>query len=230
MTYTPLVECRHLCHTFQSGGSERIVLDNIDWSVEHGSLIALMGPSGSGKSTLLNILGGLVRPSAGTVRVGGQELTTLDASELSSFRSGITGFIFQEWNLLRDLTVLENVMLPLRLSGQSPSDAERRSIDLLNQLGLTSCVSKFPEALSGGEQQRVAIARAAVAEKPLILADEPTGSLDQANGATVMELLKVVASDGCRSVVVATHDPSVANSCDQIWHLVDGRLSRVGSQ
>ena len=184
-------------------------------------MVALLGRSGSGKSTLLNLIGGIDRPDAGTVEVGGRRLDRLSERELTRFRATEVGFVFQFFHLIPELTGEENVLLPARLARGTPPGRARA---LLDRLGLEGAADRLPHTMSGGEQQRVAIARALVNEPRLILADEPTGNLDPASGDTVLQALRAAAS-GERAVVLATHDGQAAALADRIVSVEDGRLS-----
>lgn len=208
-------------------GSERIaVLKGIDLAVPAGQIAAVMGPSGSGKSTLLSLLGGLDRPTAGRVVVGGEVISERSEAELARWRRRHLGFVFQSFHLFRALTVLENVAVPLRLAGRK--DAWARARSLLEAMGLGGRLHHYPPQLSGGEQQRVAIARAFAAEPRILLADEPTGNLDRATGEEVMDLMMRQARATGATLVIVTHDPAVAGRCDRVFLLEDGRIRLRG--
>ncbi|MGI8846412.1 MAG: ABC transporter ATP-binding protein [Thermoleophilaceae bacterium] len=217
----PLVAARGLVKTFGSGRGSRRVLDGADLDVEPGELVALLGRSGSGKSTLLNLLGGIDRADAGFIEVDGHRVHDLGERDLTRFRRDTVGFVFQFFHLIPELTGEENVLLPARLVG---SGSVARGHELLERFGLDGTAAQLPHTLSGGEQQRIAIARALVNEAPLLLADEPTGNLDQAAGQTVLETLRAVAGDG-RSVVVATHDREATAVADRVLVVRDGRIA-----
>lgn len=202
------------------------MLDEVSCALAPGRMVALMGPSGSGKSTLLNIMGGLLQPSSGRVVVNGTAIEAMSADELTEFRGTNVGFVFQEWNLVRDLTVIENVALPLRLAGVPRRRSNQLALAALERVGVDHLMGGFPDKISGGEQQRVAIARAVVDDRRLILADEPTGALDQANGARVLTLLRSLVDGGERGCIIATHDSAVAARCDTVWRIVDGRIEQ----
>jgi putative ABC transport system ATP-binding protein len=200
-----------------------VALDGVTLDVRVGETVALWGPSGSGKSTLLHLIGALDEADAGSVRVGGRELRGRSRGELAAHRRTI-GFIFQRFNLLPALTVLDNVMAPV-LPYRVPFDRERRARELLAAVGLAGRETSLPSRLSGGQQQRVAIARALINEPPILLADEPTGNLDTRTGAEVLNLmLDLQARDGT-TIVLATHDPQVAERCNRVIGLVDGRVT-----
>lgn len=203
----------------------RRLLDGISFSAAAGECLAIVGPSGSGKTSLLNCVGGIVAPLSGSVRVGEVELTSLRAHKRSTFRLRRVGMVFQFGELLPELSAIENVALPLRFMGVSRSDAERRAAEWLERLGLDGHAGDHPEVLSGGEVQRVAIARALASSPELILADEPTGALDEESTKKVADLLVGTAKELGAAMVVATHDPLVASKVDRALRLRDGQLT-----
>jgi putative ABC transport system ATP-binding protein len=206
-------------------GTARVqALRDVDLSVEAGSLVAVMGPSGSGKSTLLTIAGTLEEPTEGEVRVGGTELSGMSSNARARLRRRTIGYVFQDYNLLPGLTAAENVALPLELDGITARKARAASAGALEELGLADRASQFPDELSGGERQRVAIARAVVGERRLLLADEPSGALDSANGEMVMRLIRAACQRGMAGVVV-THDAQLASWADRVVFLRDGRVA-----
>jgi ABC-type lipoprotein export system ATPase subunit len=209
-----------LSKTVGSGRARRRVLDDVSLTVQADEIVAVLGRSGSGKSTLLNLLGGLDRPDAGTIELAGRPLTGLGERALSRMRLRHIGFVFQQFQLIEECSGLENVLLPTRLPGAPPGGA-RRARSLVAELGLERVASHLPHELSGGEQQRFALARALVNDPELVLADEPTGSLDSENGAAVLTLLRGL---GGRAVVMVTHEPEAAAVADRVLHLDDGRL------
>jgi ABC-type lipoprotein export system ATPase subunit len=217
-----LVRVRGVSKTFGTGRAVTRVLDGVDVSIEEGEMVAILGRSGTGKSTLINLIGGIDRPDSGTIAVAGAELTDLDERGLTDYRRRQVGFIFQLFHLIPELTGAENVLLPARLTGAAP-DAPRRARDLLSRLELDGAADQLPHTLSGGEQQRIAIARALVNDARLILADEPTGNLDPASGARVLEILRSIAA-GDRSVVLVTHDEQATAIADRVLELAGGRL------
>lgn len=199
-------------------------LDGIHLHIERGEMVALVGPSGSGKSTLLNLIGTLDRPTSGEIYLDGQQLSTLSDDELTLLRRDKIGFIFQFFNLLPSLTCLENVALPLHLRGWKKSQARERAEELLGLVGLKHRLEHLPDELSGGERQRVAIARALSVYPPILLADEPTGNLDTKTGAEILELIRDLHARLGATVLMVTHDPGVAASCERTITLRDGRL------
>lgn len=216
----PALVAEGLIKSVGSGRGARRVLDGVNLTVNTGEVVAVLGRSGSGKSTLLHLLGGLDTPDGGTVTVAGQRLTGRRAGALARIRLRHIGFIFQQFQLIEELSGLENVLVPTRLPG-APSGGARRAAQLIDELGLSDVAGHRPHELSGGEQQRFAIARALVNGPEVILADEPTGSLDAANGATVLDLLANLPG---RAVVLVTHEPDAAAIADRVLALEDGVL------
>lgn len=198
-------------------------LNNVNLEIERGEFVAIMGPSGCGKSTLLNILGTLDKPTSGKYFIDGKDMTGMSESQLSSFRKKNIGFVFQSFNLIDELTVRENVELPLIYAGMRKADRLRRVRDVLAQMNIAHRAGHFPPQLSGGQQQRVAIARAIVTDCPLILADEPTGNLDSVNGVEVMTLLQRLNEQGT-TVIMVTHSERDAGYAHRIIYLLDGRI------
>jgi ABC-type lipoprotein export system ATPase subunit len=217
-----IVRARGLVKSYGEGRAAVRVLDGADVDVERGELVAIVGRSGSGKSTLLHVLGGLDRADAGTIEVAGTRLHDLDERGLTAVRRRQVGFVFQAFHLLPELSGLENVLLPAQLA-RDGSEAAPRARNLIAQLGLTDVARRLPTTLSGGEQQRLAIARALVNDPPLVLADEPTGNLDEQSGGEVLSLLRRVADTG-RAVVLVTHDRAGTALADRMLRLQDGRL------
>ena len=211
---------------YQSDGLP--ALADVSMSVAAGEVVAVMGPSGSGKSTLLNLIAGLDRPTGGTVTVAGRRIDTLGESALARFRARHVGIIFQFFNLLDDLTVEDNVLLPAQLAGASRRQARARAGELLERMGIASFRDSYPARMSGGQRQRVAIARALVNEPEVLLADEPTGALDSATGQEIGRLLRSLAAAG-QTLVLVTHDPEMAERHSaRVVHIVDGRLAGTG--
>jgi putative ABC transport system ATP-binding protein len=225
-----MIELRGVCKSYLEGGQRRRVLDGLGARIADGERVALVGRSGAGKSTVLNLLAGLERPDAGEVLVDGQDLARLDERARTLFRRYRIGFVFQFFNLVPTLTVLENLLLPLELVGRArPAAAARaRALALLARVGLADRGNSFPERLSGGEQQRVAIARALIHEPRLLLADEPTGTLDEDTGRTVLGLLTTLCREQAMTMVMVTHSPDVAAHLDRVLRVVDGRAVEAG--
>ncbi len=219
-----ILEAKALKKQFALGGHTVDALAGVDFALEKGEFVALMGPSGSGKSTLLHLLGGLDKPTDGEVLVDGRRLTVLSDNEVTLVRRRNIGFVFQFFNLLPILTAEENVGLPLMIDGQDLAKYEERIDRLLDLVGLLDRRHHRPEQLSGGEQQRVAIARALVTEPAVVLADEPTGNLDSKNGAAIMSLLRRSCDELGQSIVVVTHDPRAATYADRVIFLKDGHV------
>jgi putative ABC transport system ATP-binding protein len=222
MNNNSVLTARGIGKTVRSGVSDLVILRDIDLDVTRGEAVAVVGASGSGKSTLLAILAGLDTPSAGEVSLDGARLTDLDEDARARLRAMNVGFVFQSFQLLASLTALENVMLPLELANDG--DAEARARDILNRVGLGERLSHYPRHLSGGEQQRVALARAFVVRPKLLLADEPTGSLDADSGAEVTRLLFEMNREYGTTLVLVTHDESLAKRCSRIVRLAAGRI------
>jgi putative ABC transport system ATP-binding protein len=219
---TSIVEIRGLSRKYAEGEHTRAVLDGVDLDIQKGEFFVLLGKSGSGKSTLLNLLSGIDRADGGSIVIDGTDIARLDERRLTLFRRQHIGIIFQFFNLIPTLTVLENVTLPLELSGQAGGEARARS--LLEAVGLGSRAQDFPDKLSGGEQQRVAIARALVNQPALVLADEPTGNLDEETGKQVLALLLELTRDAGRTLVMATHSPEIVPLADTVCRIHDHKL------
>ncbi|WP_430593356.1 ABC transporter ATP-binding protein [Humidisolicoccus flavus] len=222
-----LVELREVTRRVQLPTGELVILNGVDFSAEEGDRIAIVGRSGSGKSTLLNILGLLDLPSSGSMQFDGRHVVGISARQRDRIRGENVGFVFQQFNLIEGLTVLENVLVPL-MNARGRMFWRRRSIaiEMLERVGLGERLDSLPTKLSGGEQQRVAIARALVRRPRLILADEPTGALDLETGAIVMELLEDVAAESESALVTITHDVAVAGRFEQVYRLDAGHLRR----
>lgn len=217
-----ILETKDLRKVYGSGDTEVRALDGVDLTVEKGEFVAVVGTSGSGKSTLLHMLGGLDRPTGGTVTVDGRELSALKDEELTIFRRRKIGFVFQNYNLVPVLNVYENIVLPIQLDGKAP---DKGYVDqIIETLGLGNKLQNLPNNLSGGQQQRVAIARALAAKPAIILADEPTGNLDSATSLDVMGLLKVTAQEFSQTIVMITHNEELAQMADRIIRIEDGRI------
>ncbi|MEU6306461.1 ABC transporter ATP-binding protein [Streptomyces chartreusis] len=222
-TAPPVIDIRDVSRTYGEGPP---ALAGVNLSVRAGEALAVLGPSGSGKSTLLNLIAGLDRPSGGSVTVDGQRVDRLGEAASAKYRRARIGMVFQFFNLLEDLTVADNVLLPAQLAGTPRAEARRRAADLLAHLGIDRHADAHPGTLSGGERQRVAVARALMNRPALLLADEPTGALDTASGEDVRQLLAALNADG-QTIVLVTHDLGLAESCaSRTIELVDGRIVR----
>lgn len=224
MSEAPAVEFRDAVKTYGKGPAEVTALAGVSASIAPGEFVAVMGPSGCGKSTLLHLAGALEETSAGRVIVGGTDLATLGAADQAALRRREVGFVFQRLNLIPSLSAKENVMLPLELDGVATRDARRRAIAALESVGLDHELDRYPDDFSGGQQQRIAIARAVVAERPVLLADEPTGALDTATGDAVVRLLAELSNRRGTAVVLVTHEPRFASWADRVIFLRDGRI------
>lgn len=221
----PLLELRAVSRRYGSAAGEVFALRDVDLTFAAGTLTAVMGPSGSGKSTLLTLAGGLEAPTSGEVVIDGRPISGLSRRAHAVLRRRTVGFVFQDYNLLAGLSAAENVALPLELDGVVAREARTEAVTALERLGLSERVNAFPDELSGGERQRVAIARALVGGRRLLLADEPSGALDSANGEAVMRLL-VDACEGGVGVVVVTHDAKLASLAHRVVRLRDGLVVR----
>ena len=217
-----VLKAENLIKIYGKGENQVKALNGVSLSVTKGEFVAVVGTSGSGKSTLLHMLGGLDRPTSGTVTVDGRELSALKDEELTIFRRRKIGFVFQNYNLVPVLNVYENIVLPIQLDGKAP---DRGYVDqIIETLGLGNKLQNLPSNLSGGQQQRVAIARALAAKPAIILADEPTGNLDSATSLDVMGLLKVTAQKFSQTIVMITHNEELAQMADRIIRIEDGRI------
>lgn len=221
-----LIQLQSLHKTYVTPAGSFSALRGVDLTIEAGEFVAIVGKSGSGKSTLLNMVGGIDRPTAGSIRVGGKSIEGLGENDLALWRGRHVGLVFQFFQLLPTLTVVENVMLPMDFSGAFPPGERRaRALALLDRVGVADQANKLPSALSGGQQQRVAIARALANEPPVILADEPTGNLDSATARDVLSLFRGMASAGT-TVVIATHERDIASVVDRTVSIQDGVVAR----
>ena len=207
-----------------SGNRQVTALEDVDLAIARGEMVAIIGPSGSGKSTLLNLIGGLDTPSSGQIEIDGSRLSGLPDDDLTRMRRDKIGFIFQFFNLLPTLTCFENVAIPLHLRGWPKKKIDKRAKELLTMVGLAARVDHLPDELSGGERQRCAIARALSIYPPVLLADEPTGNLDTHTGADILALIRDVHQRLGSTVLIVTHDPHVAESCERVIALRDGRI------
>jgi putative ABC transport system ATP-binding protein len=222
MTYA--IETEDLVKEYRQGDNTLRVLDNVNIRIETGEFMAIMGPSGSGKSTLLNMLGALDRPTSGKVVIGGIDIANLDDNQLANLRNKELGFIFQQFNLIPRMNALDNVEVPLSISGMSRSKRRERAKDLLRQVGLESRLDHKPTQLSGGEQQRVAIARALATDPNIFLCDELTGNLDSKTGQEIIVFLREINKDRKKTFVLVTHYTNVAQSTDRLILIRDGKI------
>jgi putative ABC transport system ATP-binding protein len=219
-----LVQIGDLNMAFKEGNSYRTVLDDVNGEFEAGQFVVLLGKSGSGKSTLLNLISGIEKPISGEITINGVNITGLKERDRTLFRRDHIGFVFQFFNLIPTLTVLENVTLPQELAGRNTREVTVRATELLAQVGLADRLASFPDKLSGGEQQRVAIARALAHDPLLVLADEPTGNLDEETGELVLNLLLELTRSANKTLIMATHSPEVVPLADRVFSIHDGRL------
>ncbi|PZD70251.1 putative ABC transporter ATP-binding protein [Acaryochloris thomasi RCC1774] len=219
------IQLNGLSKSFQEGVADRQVLREITTSFTAGEFVVLLGQSGSGKSTLLNLVSGIERPTTGRIIIDGVCLSDLNERRCTLFRRDRIGFIFQFFNLIPTLTVLENITLPQELAGVPQAEVKKKAIALLERVGLGDRGETFPDKLSGGQQQRVAIARALVHDPMLVLADEPTGNLDEETGETVLELLLELTRSAHKTLIMATHNPDIAQRADRVLRMHDGQLA-----
>jgi len=220
---TPILAMQQLCKNYQLGTVELRVLRGIDLTITSGEYVAIMGPSGSGKSTLLNMIGCLDRPTSGDYLLGGQSVSLLDDDQLSMIRGTRIGFIFQSFNLIAQLNVVENIEIPMYYQGFSEEESAERARELATMVGLGDRLGHRPSELSGGQQQRVAIARSLANDPLIILADEPTGNLDSESGAEILGILHDLHDQG-KTLIAVTHDEGIASGAERVIHLLDGRI------
>lgn len=225
MNDRPLVEATGLTKVYRKGGEEIRPLDGLDLAVPEGQFLALMGPSGSGKSTLLHVIGGLDRPDSGRCRVADAEVSSMSERDLARFRAANVGFVFQSFNLLPVLTAYENVELPLRLLSLTPERRRAQVQATLDVVGLADRADHLPSQLSGGQEQRVAVARALVTDPKILIADEPTGDLDEESSAELADILHRLSSEQGKTIIMVTHDPDVAALADRRLYFHKGRLT-----
>lgn len=225
MSSQPLVQIHQLSKTFRRGSEDIHVLSDLDLEVQPGEFLALMGPSGSGKSTLLNLIGGLDRPSQGTLAIGGEKINDLSDRELAAWRARHIGFVFQFYNLLPVLTAQRNVELPLLLTPLNKAERRQHAEVALNVVGLSHRLKHYPRTMSGGEQQRVGIARAIATDPTLLLCDEPTGDLDRKSGDEILTLLQTLNKEHGKTIIMVTHDPHASARATRTVHLDKGQLS-----
>lgn len=220
----PFLEVEHLTKVYGTGPNQVKALDDVSFTVEKGQFVAIVGPSGSGKSTLMHLLGGVDRPTSGTVRLSGMDLASQPDETLAVFRRRQIGLVYQFYNLVPLLTVKENLLLPLLLDGRRPAPGQLEGI--VEQLGIEGKLDAFPDQLSGGQQQRVSLGRALITRPALLLADEPTGNLDGANTAQVMELMRAIHKGTGQTILMITHDKELAQQAQRVLVIQDGRLQR----
>ena len=219
-----LLMMKDIVKSYESGGEEQTVLDHVNFSVEKGEFVSILGPSGSGKSTMMNIIGCLDVPTSGEYFLNGREIENLDEVTLAKIRNQEIGFIFQSFQLLPRSTIVENVELPLMYAKVHAKERRERAVEILTRMGLGEKIDYYPNQLSGGQQQRVAICRAVITQPSILLADEPTGALDQKTGKQVMELFKELNDEG-RTIIMITHDANLAKHAHRIVKILDGKLS-----
>jgi len=224
-TDTPILVMEKLCKNYQLGSVELRVLREIDLAITRGEYVAIMGPSGSGKSTLLNLIGCLDRPTSGDYILGGQSVSILDDDELSMIRGRRIGFVFQSFNLINQLNIVENIQVPMYYQGFTEHESAERARELATLVGLGDRMKHRPSELSGGQQQRVAIARALANDPLIVLADEPTGNLDSASGAEILTILNNLHEQG-KTLIAVTHDEGIAEGAERVIRLLDGRIRR----
>ena len=220
-----LISLRGISKSYRRGGQVLPVLTGLSFDIARGEFLSLMGPSGSGKSTLLNLIAGIDKPDAGELLVDGADIVVLGESELADWRAAHVGFIFQFYNLMPVLTALENVELPLSLTRLTRRERREHAETALELVGLSDRMTHYPSELSGGQQQRVAVARAFITDPALIVADEPTGDLDRHSAEDILELMRRLAGDMGKTIIMVTHDRKAAESADAIMHLEKGELS-----
>ena len=220
-----IVELKDVSRVYRNGDHEQRALDHVDLSLEEGKFIVVLGPSGAGKSTLLNMLGGLDSPTEGTITVDGKDISTLTENELADYRAETVGFVFQSYNLIPTLTVIENVALVKEIAKNPLS-----SHDMLREVGLSDHIHQFPSELSGGEQQRVSIARALAKNPHILLCDEPTGALDSETGVMVLKLLLSMARDMGKTIIIVTHNQNIAKMADVVIRVKNGKIKSCEEQ
>ena len=222
-----LIELTDLWKIYQMGEVEFAALKGVDLEIEKGEFVAILGPSGSGKSTMMNLIGCLDLPSRGVIRLDARDISKLGESDLAQIRGKKIGFIFQQFNLIPTLSVLENVMLPLEFQEVATSVAQQRGLYLLEMVGLNNRVHHLPSQLSGGERQRVAIARSLAVDPDIILADEPTGNLDSKTGKYILDFLKGLHTNEGKTIIIVTHDLNLVKYAEKVVYIKDGEIEKV---
>jgi putative ABC transport system ATP-binding protein len=225
----PILRLEHISKFYEEGGNRVNILNDVSVEITEGELVVLLGKSGSGKTTLLNLISGIDSPDSGRIEINGKDISGLTESELTLLRRDHIGFIFQFFNLIPTLTVMENVSLPSELSGVSRKDSFDKTLCLLEKVGLENRAESYTDVLSGGEQQRVAIARSLVNDPALILADEPTGNLDTGTSLEVLDLLLGIQRESGKTMIVATHSTDIAERGDTVYNIEKGSLIQVSS-
>ena len=218
-----ILSMKDIVKCYEVGEEQQVILDHISFSVQEGEFVSILGPSGSGKSTMMNILGCLDVPTSGQYILSGHDVAHLEEAQLARIRNREVGFVFQSFQLLPRLTAIENVELPLIYAGVHTAQRRKRASEMLERVGVSQKIEHYPNQLSGGQQQRVAIARAMVTQPTILLADEPTGALDQKTGLQVMELFKELHQEG-RTIIMITHDEKIAQNASRIVRILDGKL------
>lgn len=221
-----ILNMRNIVKTYQMGEEQQVVLKNIDLTINEGDFVSILGPSGSGKTTLMNIIGCLDVQTQGSYILNNKEVDDLDEAELAQIRNKEIGFVFQQFQLLQRLSALQNVELPLIYAGVSSKERKQKAIEMLERVGLSGKINSLPSQLSGGEQQRVAIARAMVTKPTILLADEPTGALDQKTGEQILQLFTELNKEG-KTIVMITHDEKIAKYSSTTINILDGELTEV---
>jgi putative ABC transport system ATP-binding protein len=222
-----MIKTVDLCKVYKTKETETVALKNVNLNIEKGEIVSILGPSGCGKSTLLNCLSGIDRPTSGNVYISGVEITKLKDDKLTDFRGRKMGFVFQFYNLIPVLSAVENVEMPLLIIGESEKIARKKSIELLDLVGLSTKIKKMPSSLSGGELQRVAIARALVTDPEIVWADEPTGALDTVTGKDIMKLIVSLNKKNNQTFVIVTHDTRVSNYSQTIYKMDSGKIVEI---
>ncbi|QXM07425.1 ABC transporter ATP-binding protein [Crassaminicella indica] len=222
-----IVEIKNVRKVYRVGDEKIVALNDVSLEIKKGEVCCFLGTSGSGKSTLLNMMAGLEKPTKGIIKINGKNVEKMNEKQLAKFRQKYIGFIFQSYNLLPALTALENVSLPLTFRGMKKKEREKISLEMLNAVGLKKYVTHKPTQMSGGQQQRVGIARAFVSKPPIIFADEPTGNLDSKTTHEVMHLMLEIAKENDQTLIIVTHDRSIAEYADKIVYILDGNIEKI---